>query len=137
MADVDVPSENLVEGDPEIFGEDASKVKTLAVTLDGEVTDIVICNYSDRLFIVISQFQKIGTLISVTKGAPKNLNGSGEVYEVKTLSGLDSQEYHLAARFLAQQIDVNKPVLFGICMKDHRPKILKALVKVLLENKIW
>lgn len=46
MADVDVPTDSFVEGEnPEIFGDDASQVKTLAVTLDGEVTDIVISNY--------------------------------------------------------------------------------------------
>ena len=76
-------------------------------------------------------------MLSATKGTARNLNGSGEVYEVKTLSGLDSEENHLAARYLSQQIDVNKPVLFGICMKDHQPKTLKALAKILDENKIW
>ena len=73
-------------------------------------------------------------MILVTKGAAKNLNGVDSIYEVKTLIGLDSQEYHLVARYLAEQLNISKPVLFSICLKNHSVSTLKTIAKVLKDN---
>ncbi|KAK6643725.1 hypothetical protein RUM43_005235 [Polyplax serrata] len=105
------------------------KTKTLSVTLDGIATDIIFSDYRDKQLLVITQFQKIGTLLLVTRNSGENLTGTNEVYDVKTISGLDSENYQLVARYLTEQLDLCKPVLFSICLKDHSLKTLKAIVK--------
>lgn len=79
----------------------------------------------------------MGTLILVTKGNVKALNEADDVYDIKTISGLDNQEYHLAARYLAQQLNIFKPVMFSICLKNHSVKTLKGIAKFLKDNYIF
>jgi Proteasome assembly chaperone 3 len=52
----------------------------------------------------------------------------------RTLLGKDDEEVHIAARFLAEKLDLSKPALFSFCVKDLGPKVLKALVEVLKVN---
>lgn len=86
---------------------------------------------------VVSQYQKIGTLVSVTKGVAKNLNKIDDLYDIKIISGLDTEELHLAARYLSQQLNIYKPILFSICLKNSSVKVLKSIVKILKEKGIY
>lgn len=113
------------------------KSNVIGVKIDGIHTDIVLQDYSDRLFIVLTQFMKLGSLISVCKEAAKVDDGCSEVYQVRTILGQEETAYHLAARYLTEQTQMNKPALYSICMKDCSLRTLKAVKEIILQNKTW
>ncbi|CAH0396198.1 unnamed protein product [Bemisia tabaci] len=111
--------------------------KTIGVKLDGVPTDIVIGNFTNNIFIVLTQVKKFGSIISVKPEAFKTAEGQQQVYDVRNLLGLEKESSLVAARFLAEQLEVPKPIIFSISLKDDSPRVLKSIKKVLLDNKCW
>ncbi|RZF44775.1 hypothetical protein LSTR_LSTR000727 [Laodelphax striatellus] len=113
-------------------------LSNFAVSIDGVLTDFVIGDYSDNLFIAITQFQKLGCIVSVRKDVMNDYSSAQEeVYDVCTLLGSSDESTELAARYLAEQLNIPKSVIFSINLKDKSLRTLKAIRKVLLPRKSW
>ncbi|XP_031847041.1 proteasome assembly chaperone 3-like [Nomia melanderi] len=107
-----------------------------AIVIDGHHTDIALKIYSNRVLAVITQFKKFGTLVVVSRGTVVHeLNN--RTFSTKVLFGKDDIEVVAAARFITEQIDVDKPVLVSISLKNYDPKTLKAIAKAVNEIKSW
>ncbi|XP_075217563.1 proteasome assembly chaperone 3-like [Lycorma delicatula] len=111
--------------------------KTFGVLIDGTKTDIVVGNFSDNLFIAITQYQKIGCILSVQKESFYSLEDHQDIFEIRTLLGEEEGAEHLAARYLSEQICIPKSAIFAINLKDNSLRTLRAISKVLLQIKNW
>lgn len=53
-----------VSAPPEDLGHNAHKILTDTITIDGHATDFIVQPFSDRIFIIVTQFEKMGTIVS-------------------------------------------------------------------------
>ncbi|XP_073228160.1 proteasome assembly chaperone 3-like [Porites lutea] len=117
------------------------QTRQAAVILDGIHTEVICCCYQDRIFVIVSQFEKIGTLISVNKlSSTKDASATGmQTFSTKTLIGIDEEIWHVYAKQIAKLISEssNKPVLLGIALKKHSPQILQQILHLLQANRVW
>jgi len=117
-------------------------VTTLYTTKVGGVnTDLVVTNYSDRLFIVVSQLGKLGTICEARREkAQSQQGGVGDegagrpVYTVSTLLGKESEEVELVARLLAEKLALGKPIVVCVAVKGITFTIAKQLADLVIER---
>lgn len=113
------------------------KSKVISVKIDGTETDIILNDYRDRLFIILTQYKKLGSLIAVCRETANTYSICSEVYQVRTILGLEETAFHVAARYLTEQTQMNKPALYSIALKDCSFRTLKAIKDIIMQNKIW
>ncbi|KAL9950260.1 hypothetical protein ACROYT_G042735 [Oculina patagonica] len=114
-----------------------------AAIIDGIHTEVLCSAYQDRIFVVVSQFEKIGTLIDVNKmssSATQDSSSQGShTFSTRTLMGSDEEIWHVYAKQIGTLVNEhsNKPVLLGIALKKHSPQILQQILKLLQSNRVW
>ncbi|XP_070563901.1 proteasome assembly chaperone 3-like isoform X2 [Ptychodera flava] len=111
-----------------------------AVTIDGVHTDVICTAFSDRLFIVVTQFQKLGTLVHVTKDLVGFVDLSSPSFTTKVLLGKDEPAVHIYAKNLASKIctePTSKPLLLSLALKDFSPKYMQVISDLVLTHKVW
>ncbi|XP_059479390.1 proteasome assembly chaperone 3-like [Neocloeon triangulifer] len=111
-----------------------SSVKLFSAEINNTHTEFAINSYTDRFFIIITQTGNIGTLVSVEKDTAKVEKETAEVYSIRVLLGKDDEDVHIAARFLAGQLNLPKPILFSFCIKDLGLVALKNILQKLKEH---
>uniref|UniRef100_A0A131YA39 Putative proteasome assembly chaperone n=1 Tax=Ixodes ricinus TaxID=34613 RepID=A0A131YA39_IXORI len=109
-----------------------SQVRTVQVA--NHRTDIAVMDFADKLFLVVSQYEKMGTLVLITKDSAPNTEPQEPVYTTKVLFGKDEAEVHAAARHLATIVDSPKSILLGLALKDFSPNTVRLLAKALLNQ---
>lgn len=119
------------------MSQDVVKSTQGAALIDGIHTDVVCTNFSDRLFIVITQYQKFGTLVSVTKDTVVKDGMREPTYSTNVLLGRDEPESHVIARNLASKIPVTKPILFALALKQTSPNVLHGLQELMVTHSCW
>jgi len=91
--------------------------------------------------VIVSQFEKIGTLISVNKlSSTEDSSARGtQTFSTRTLMGSDEEIWHVYAKQIGALINEtsNKPVLLGIALKKHSPQILQQILRLLHSIKVW
>lgn len=118
--------------------------RQIAVTLDGVHTDIVYQMFSDKLFIIATQLGKMGTLISCETDG---IGGGGGVMGEATMDVnarvlLGNPDEPLLLVFasnlfkkLSSFVD-RRTILISVALKEKNVRILHALEKVIVENRI-
>jgi len=117
-------------------------VTSLTATKVGGVhTDLVVTDYSDRLFIVVSQLGKLGTICEARREkAQSQQGGIGDegagrpVYTVSTLLGKESEEVELVARLLAEKLALRKPIVLCVAVKGITFPLAKQLADIVIER---
>jgi len=56
---------------------------------------------------------------------------SNDVFTTKVIFGKDEPEFHAAARFIAEQLNCDKPLLISVCLKDFEPSCLRTVIKAI------
>lgn len=103
------------------------KSHVCTVITNGHHTDITLKSYSNRILLIVTHFKKFGSLISVTQGSSfHHFNNS--IYSTKVLFGTDNIEIITAARYIAEQINLHKPLLISLSLKNYNLETLKAIV---------
>ncbi|CAF1245005.1 unnamed protein product [Rotaria magnacalcarata] len=106
---------------------------TAQTTLSNHVTDLVISSFANKLFISVTQFGKIGSLVLVRRDV--NLEeDSTPVYSVKSLLGKDQAEYHILARHLYERLQLKKQLLFGFALHSFAKKDLEEIEEFICSN---
>lgn len=109
----------------------------------GVTTDLVVTDYSDRLFIVVSQLGKLGTICEARRekaqsqqgGVASGDEGAGRpVYTVSTLLGKESEEVELVARLLAEKLALGKPIVVCVAVKGITFDLAKQLADLVIER---
>lgn len=111
---------------------------------DGKVivTNIVVTEFCDGHFVMITQNKKVGTLM--TAWAEENIGSSGGyTYETRTLMGKrDDPVLCVYARRIMESIvssGSEKPLLLAICILEEgkTPEIFHGVIEVVLTFKTW
>ncbi|XP_073983710.1 proteasome assembly chaperone 3 [Rhodnius prolixus] len=113
------------------------KINTVGCKINGVMTDIVISNFQDNLFIVITQYKKIGNIIRVRKDTDPALENQEEVYKLTYLFGKEDIPTLAAVRLLSEKIAISKNTIFALTLKEINPSVLNALVEVLNKHRTW
>ncbi|GAB1863093.1 PSMG3 protein [Camponotus japonicus] len=110
--------------------------RSCGIVINGHHTDIVLRPYSNRTLLIVTHFKKFGTLLMINRES--SVNGyTSDVFTIKTLFGSDNNDIHVAARYIAQEINIEKPLLLSIALKDYNVKTLKSVVAAVNQIKLW
>ncbi|XP_041737936.1 proteasome assembly chaperone 3-like isoform X1 [Coregonus clupeaformis] len=108
-------------------------------SINGISTHVVCTEFSNYIFIVLTQYGKIGTLVSVT---PDSRSGdiSTPMFTTKVLLGKEEALTHVCAKNLATFVSQeagNRPVLLGLALKDSSIEAIKAMKDVIKSCQVW
>nr|XP_020498168.1 proteasome assembly chaperone 3 [Labrus bergylta] len=107
--------------------------------VNGVSTQVVCTEFSNYIFIVVTQYGKIGTLVSVTPDSRSN-DISTPSFSTKVLLGKDEPLTHVCAKNLAtfvSQAAGNRPVLLGLALKDSSLDAIKQMKEVIKTCQVW
>lgn len=112
--------------------------KQLTTTIKGIKTDLVLCSYDDHILVMASQIGTVGTMLHARKEEGFATN---PIFNVSVLFGKRDEPMLVAcARQLIENISKagsSRPLVISIGLKDHSVETLKAIIEVVIENKVW
>ncbi|XP_017289000.1 proteasome assembly chaperone 3 [Kryptolebias marmoratus] len=121
------------------MAEPIIKSKQAQKEVNGISTEIVCTEFSNYIFVLLTQYGKIGTLISVTPDSRSN-DISTPAFSTKVLLGKDEPLTHVCAKNLAlfvSQEAGNRPVLLGLALKDSSLDTIKQIKELVKDCKVW
>ncbi|XP_068435150.1 proteasome assembly chaperone 3 isoform X1 [Clinocottus analis] len=107
--------------------------------VNGISTQVVCSQFSNYIFIVLTQYGKMGTLISVTPDSRSN-DISTPAFTTKVLLGKDEPLTHVCAKNLATFVSQeagNRPVLLGLALKDSSIDAIKQMKEIIKSCQVW
>uniref|UniRef100_A0AAQ4RQT4 Proteasome (prosome, macropain) assembly chaperone 3 n=2 Tax=Gasterosteus aculeatus TaxID=69293 RepID=A0AAQ4RQT4_GASAC len=132
-ADEDKEIHNMSSSEPVIRSRQTEK------EVNGVSTQVVCTEFSNYIFIVLTQYGKMGTLISVTPDTRSN-DISSPAFSTKVLLGKDEPLTHVCAKNLATFVSQeagNRPVLMGLALKDSSLDAIKQMKEIIKSCKVW
>eukprot|EP00639_Heterosigma_akashiwo_P005173 CAMPEP_0194569516 /NCGR_PEP_ID=MMETSP0292-20121207/7195_1 /TAXON_ID=39354 /ORGANISM="Heterosigma akashiwo, Strain CCMP2393" /LENGTH=120 /DNA_ID=CAMNT_0039419771 /DNA_START=103 /DNA_END=465 /DNA_ORIENTATION=+ len=116
-----------------------------AAIIDGIHTEFVISIFDDRVFVLVTQMKKMGTLVSVEAegaGAGALGLGGGSGYSVSVLLGRrDDPLLAVYARQVMERVcsSLQRPLLLGIALKPEGrgTSTFEAIINELISMKRW
>ncbi|KAM8961919.1 proteasome assembly chaperone 3 [Pelodytes ibericus] len=108
-------------------------------TVNGISTQVVCSAFSDHILVVVTQYSKIGTLVSLSPNTVSGDLGKPSL-TTKVLLGHDEPLIHVFAKNLVtfvSQESKNKPVLLALSLKDKSVDSIKTLKDVIRTCQVW
>jgi len=102
---------------------------TFSEDICGVATQFSVMPFSDRVFVVVTQNGKLGTLIQAKPEFSPDLASN---FATSILFGRrDKPALPIFASQIAEALGVtdSRPLLLGICIRDDSPAVLKAVLK--------
>lgn len=107
------------------------KSKQGRVRVEGAELDVVISDFDGRVFLLITECCKMGTLLDVSQDLMVDPSSS-PTYSVRTLLGKDDPQVHVFGRALASQLrPPGSSLLLALGIRNPSPRILPRLLKEL------
>ncbi|KAG2455559.1 proteasome assembly chaperone 3 [Polypterus senegalus] len=107
--------------------------------INGVSTQIACTAFSNYIFVVITQYGKMGTLISLTPNVTSS-DISKPIFTTKVLLGNDEAVTHVFAKnlvtFVSQEAG-NKPVLLALALKDKRIESIRDMKEMIKSCQVW
>ncbi|XP_060065289.1 proteasome assembly chaperone 3-like [Ylistrum balloti] len=105
------------------------KTKQKAVIVNKQKTDILCSHFADKLFVIVTQFSKVGNLIELTRdvAVDDDFTPTRPSYSTKVLMGRDEPLMHVLAKNVLGKLDIKKPVLLALALKDESPQTVALL----------
>ncbi|CAJ1076098.1 proteasome assembly chaperone 3 [Xyrichtys novacula] len=113
--------------------------KQTETEVNGVSTQVICTEFSNYIFIVLTQYGKIGTLVSVTPDSRSN-DISTSTISTKVLLGKDEPLTHVCAKNLATFVSQeagNRPVLLGLALKDFSLEAIKQMKDAIKSCQVW
>nr|XP_046272193.1 proteasome assembly chaperone 3 [Scatophagus argus]XP_046272195.1 proteasome assembly chaperone 3 [Scatophagus argus] len=107
--------------------------------VNGIPTQVVCTEFSNYIFIVVTQYGKMGTLITVTPESRSD-DISTPTFSTKVLLGKDEPFTHVCAKNLAtfvSQEASSRPVLLGLALKDSSIEAVKQMKEIIKSCQVW
>ncbi|KAI5714894.1 hypothetical protein M8J77_007145 [Diaphorina citri] len=98
--------------------EEQHKMRTIGATISGEHIDLVVTEYENMIFVMITQNEKLGPMILVDKTTARNWEAERDAYFMNHLFGKEDEWSQSLARYLSDFTNPPKPVLYSILVKD-------------------
>ncbi|KPP74859.1 proteasome assembly chaperone 3-like [Scleropages formosus] len=107
--------------------------------INGVPTQVVCTEFSNYIFVVLTQYGKIGTLVLVTPDS-RSADIRTPFFTTKVLLGKDEPLTHVYAKnlvtFVSQEAG-NKMVLLGLALKDSGIEGLKLMKDIIKSCQVW
>lgn len=110
-------------------------MRSTAADINDIPTEIVLAEYADKTLLIISQYQKIGSMLTVERDQIHNPLGSNDIYTTKVIFGATGEEQQVAARFLAEALKISKTLCIFINLKSYDITTVKACRDLVLDLK--
>lgn len=109
--------------------------KSVAADIDDVATEVVLAEYTDKTLLIISQFQKIGSMLMIQRDQVHSPLGVDNIYTTKVIFGATGEEQQVAARYLAEELNITKPLCIFINLKSYDIETVKACKDIVLDLK--
>lgn len=113
----------------------AKLFKSIAADIDNVPTELVLADYADKTMLIVSQYQKIGCMLLIQKDQIHSPLGTDDIYSTKVIFGATGEEQQVAARYLAEAIQITKPLVIFINLKSYDIETVKACKDIILDMK--
>ena len=106
----------------------------------GVPTRFVLTAYTNRIMVVVTQTQNMGTLLMASADDP--LNPTNGAFSVRVLLGRrEDDDLEAYARSMIELIwrrapDAG-PLLLGISINEHSPEMFRAVLREVEEHRLW
>ncbi|XP_046361631.1 proteasome assembly chaperone 3-like [Haliotis cracherodii] len=108
--------------------------KQVTKVVNDNHTDVLCSRFDDRLLLVVSQLQKFGTMVQISRNIVLDeMQQSTSVYSTKVLLGSDEPLTHVLAKNLIAEVKTTKPIILTMSLKDTTPQTVKALAALVKE----
>ncbi|XP_003225867.1 proteasome assembly chaperone 3 [Anolis carolinensis] len=107
--------------------------------VQGVPTQVVCTAFGNMILVVVTQYGKMGTLISVEPSVVAD-NLSRPLLTTKVLLGKDEPLVHICAKHLVSSVSQeagNKPVLLAMALKDKSIEGVRMLQEVISRCRVW
>ncbi|GFR91422.1 proteasome (Prosome, macropain) assembly chaperone 3 [Elysia marginata] len=106
--------------------------KQAAADVAGYHTEIVVHKFQDQLFIVATQFMKLGTIIHVTKDLISDeIQGNVPMFSTKVLLGKDEPLIHVIAKSIVTELNPSTAVVLTLALKATTPDAIKEITDLI------
>uniref|UniRef100_A0A6M2DEX7 Putative proteasome assembly chaperone 3-like trichogramma pretiosum n=1 Tax=Xenopsylla cheopis TaxID=163159 RepID=A0A6M2DEX7_XENCH len=106
--------------------------KSTGAVINNNHTDIVFAEFVNKIFLIVTQYKRLGSLVSVQKFSPSTASDNQNyTYDINTLFGSNEKEY-LTARYLTEAFSTEKQILVFSTLKDHSRETLEAIRSTLI-----
>lgn len=113
--------------------EKESNINVTAAEINGVHTDIVYAVFTNKYLILATQYEKAGSLLNVSvEYAQNGLEVVQPIYNITNIFGPESIEQHAAVRYIAEKLNIRKPLKIFLCLKNYECKTVTGLVEALL-----
>ncbi|EZA57731.1 hypothetical protein DMN91_003300 [Ooceraea biroi] len=103
------------------------------IVINDKVINIVLKVYSNQNLLIVTHLNKPGPLLLVTRESFQNgFNENNSVFTIKALFGHVESEVCAAARYIAEHVNIDKPLLLSLALEDYKLKTLEAVVAALV-----
>lgn len=109
--------------------------KSVAADIDDVATEVVLAEYIDKTLLIISQYQKIGSMLMIQRDQVHSPLGVDNIYTTKVIFGATGEEQQVAARYLAEELNITKPLCIFINLKSYDIETVKACKDIVLDLK--
>lgn len=107
--------------------------RSVAADIDNVPTEIVIADYIDKTMLIISQYQKIGSMMTIQRDQIHSPLGTDNIYTTKVIFGATGEEQQVAARYLAEALNITKSLCIFLNLKSYDIETVKACKDIILE----
>lgn len=109
--------------------------KSIAADIDDVQTEIVLVEFSDKTLLLASQYQRIGSLLMIQKDEVHSPLGKNDIYTTKVIFGTTGEDQQVAARYLAEALQITKPLCIFLSLKSYDVETVKACKDIILDLK--
>lgn len=112
------------------------KTKQTCAYINNNKTEVVCSAFEDYIFLIVTQYTKIGTLVHVY---PENtVEGQKNPFiSTRVIFGKDEPMIHVVAKNIHLGMSTPKPVLMSIALKDKSRETIFEINKLVYQCKIW
>mmetsp|Transcript_24238 Transcript_24238/g.80560 ORF Transcript_24238/g.80560 Transcript_24238/m.80560 type:complete len:129 (+) Transcript_24238:99-485(+) len=114
--------------------------KSAEVCIGGVSTRLIATAYANRIFVVVSQRENLGTLISATRESATGLASGPGCYSTRVLLGRrDDEALEVYARTLVELINKSRPadLLLALNLLDSSRATFHEVMRALDAIKVW
>lgn len=106
----------------------------IGAEIEGVPTEFVWVKFTNCLFLAVTQYKKVGSLAVIEKDDfVTSPEGSVASFDVNILLGSSDVETQLAARYLAENLNIDKTLYLFCNLKSYNVEQLKAVKDVFLD----
>lgn len=107
--------------------------------IEGVRTQVVCTAFSNYILVVVTQYGKMGTLVSVTPDS-KSTDVTTPSLSTKVLMGKDQPLTHVCAKNLVTSVSQeagNRPVLLGLALRDSSIEAVRLMRDLIKSCQVW